>query len=189
MAFAALHTFTPQFAHFLDLVILQRTLSSPVTQGLADHFTTAGVLPTIDGHSDRLRQFWGQGNAEFLDGGYHCLALVVGMYTTKSCSARRLRCARRSALASTHVEFKSSPDSHSRATCLFSLYLSVREGLASEQYRLYLFQDVLTHRRTDGALVRLTIFVPTGGEMAAADGRLGEIAELVAGEMEAFVPN
>ncbi len=36
----------------------------------------------------------------------------------------------------------------------------------------YIFQDGLTMNRTDGALVRLTTFIPDGGDIAAADQRL-----------------
>lgn len=53
----------------------------------------------------------------------------------------------------------------------------------------YLFQDALTRQRTDGALVRLVTPVPRGETITAADERLTEFAELVAGRLESYIPN
>ncbi len=53
----------------------------------------------------------------------------------------------------------------------------------------YLFQDAILRQRTDGALVRLTSFVPPGGDIATADARLADLARLAARELDAYVPN
>jgi EpsI family protein len=53
----------------------------------------------------------------------------------------------------------------------------------------YLFQDSVLRSRTDGALVRLTTFVPPGSDVAAADARLTELTRLVSGDLEQYIPN
>jgi len=51
------------------------------------------------------------------------------------------------------------------------------------------FQDAILRSRTDGALVRLTTFVPPGSDIEAADARLTELTRLVTGELEQYIPN
>jgi exosortase D (VPLPA-CTERM-specific) len=53
----------------------------------------------------------------------------------------------------------------------------------------YLFWDALTRRRTDGAMVRLITMLPTAGAEEVADGRLTELAALVAPQLDRYVPN
>jgi len=52
----------------------------------------------------------------------------------------------------------------------------------------YLFWDAMTRNRTDGALVRLTAFVNTGEDLAAADGRLVEFAKVVNPYLSEYIP-
>lgn len=53
----------------------------------------------------------------------------------------------------------------------------------------YIFWDALTRNRTDGALVRLTIPVPPGMDLAEADKRLGAFAGTVVPLLPKYVPN
>jgi EpsI family protein len=52
----------------------------------------------------------------------------------------------------------------------------------------YLFWDALTRRRTDGALVRLTILVPPGENIAEADEKLTSFIKEVSGHLGEFIP-
>jgi exosortase D (VPLPA-CTERM-specific) len=53
----------------------------------------------------------------------------------------------------------------------------------------YIFQDALTRRRTDGSLVRLTTLLPPGEPVENAEARLEEMARLVTGQLERYLPN
>jgi exosortase D (VPLPA-CTERM-specific) len=53
----------------------------------------------------------------------------------------------------------------------------------------YLFWDALTRNRTDGALVRLITVIPPGGDEAAADRRLAEVAAQIAPTLTRYVPD
>jgi exosortase D (VPLPA-CTERM-specific) len=53
----------------------------------------------------------------------------------------------------------------------------------------YLFWDALTRHRTDGALVRLIVSLPTTGNEAQADQRLTDMAQRVAATLTQYVPN
>jgi len=53
----------------------------------------------------------------------------------------------------------------------------------------YLFWDALTRHRTDGALVRLITALPAGGDEAAADARLVDVAGRIAPTLPRYVPN
>lgn len=53
----------------------------------------------------------------------------------------------------------------------------------------YLFWDALTRNRTDGALVRLTMVIPQGGDAAAADKQLAEFSRAVVGKMKDYIPD
>ncbi len=53
----------------------------------------------------------------------------------------------------------------------------------------YLFWDALNLHRTDGALVRLIVAVPRGGEVAQADRRLAALAARIAPTLPRYVPN
>ena len=53
----------------------------------------------------------------------------------------------------------------------------------------YLFWDALTRNRTDGALVRLITIIPPGGDEAAADGRLTEVAMQIAPTLTRYIPD
>jgi len=77
------------------------------------------------------------------------------------------------------------------AVQLVYYWFQQRGRLMTNEYlvKWYLFQDALTRKRTDGALVRLTAFVPPGSDVAAADARLAEMARLVAPELVPYVPN
>lgn len=52
----------------------------------------------------------------------------------------------------------------------------------------YLFWDALTKNRTDGALVRLTTFIPPGDDLDAADRRLTEFVAQVNGILGSYIP-
>lgn len=52
----------------------------------------------------------------------------------------------------------------------------------------FLFWDALTRNRTDGALVRLTTFIPPGQDMAEADRRLSGFAAEVSGILGSYIP-
>jgi EpsI family protein len=53
----------------------------------------------------------------------------------------------------------------------------------------YLFWDALTRNRTDGALVRLVVAVPSGGTVIAADDELTEFAAAAAPTLAPFIPD
>jgi exosortase D (VPLPA-CTERM-specific) len=53
----------------------------------------------------------------------------------------------------------------------------------------YLFWDALTRHRTDGALVRLIVSLPTTSSEADADRRLTDMAQRVAATLTRYVPN
>ncbi len=53
----------------------------------------------------------------------------------------------------------------------------------------YLFWDALTRNRTDGALVRLIAVIPPGGDEAAADRRLADVAKQIAPMLTLYVPD
>ena len=77
------------------------------------------------------------------------------------------------------------------ASQLVYYWFQQRGRIMTNEYKVkwHLFEDALTRGRTDGALVRLTTPVASGTAIAAADERLGEIARLVAVELEPYVPN
>jgi len=53
----------------------------------------------------------------------------------------------------------------------------------------YLFWDALTRNRSDGTLVRLTTALAPGEDLAAADRRLTEFAQLSVPELRPFIPD
>jgi exosortase D (VPLPA-CTERM-specific) len=53
----------------------------------------------------------------------------------------------------------------------------------------YIFWDALTRHRTDGALVRLIVTIPTNGNEAEADRELTDFASLIAPQLPRFIPN
>ena len=53
----------------------------------------------------------------------------------------------------------------------------------------YLFWDALTRHRTDGALVRIIIALPPGGNTEAADRALTQFASQIAPLLSRFIPN
>lgn len=53
----------------------------------------------------------------------------------------------------------------------------------------YIFRDALLRHRTDGALVRLVVSVPTAGNEADADRELSAFAALITPELPRFIPN
>ncbi|HED12059.1 MAG TPA: VPLPA-CTERM-specific exosortase XrtD [Gammaproteobacteria bacterium] len=53
----------------------------------------------------------------------------------------------------------------------------------------YLFWDAITKRRTDGALVRLTVFVPPGENVAEAEEQLASFVRDVSGHLGRFIPD
>jgi len=53
----------------------------------------------------------------------------------------------------------------------------------------YLFWDALTRHRTDGALVRLIVALPTTGNEAEADRRLSDLARRLAPTLTRYVPD
>lgn len=52
----------------------------------------------------------------------------------------------------------------------------------------FLFTDALTRNRTDGALVRLTVFVPPGESLERADAQLTDFAKAVNPLLPAYIP-
>jgi hypothetical protein len=52
----------------------------------------------------------------------------------------------------------------------------------------YIFWDALTRNRTDGALVRLTTFIPPGDDIASADQLLTSFLEQVIAPLASHVP-
>jgi EpsI family protein len=52
----------------------------------------------------------------------------------------------------------------------------------------YIFWDALTRNRTDGALVRLTMPIPPGFDLAEADKQLGAFVRLASPLLGAYVP-
>ncbi|MCW8856269.1 MAG: VPLPA-CTERM-specific exosortase XrtD [Kangiella sp.] len=53
----------------------------------------------------------------------------------------------------------------------------------------YILWDALTMNRTDGALVRLTTYIPPGQDIVEAEERLKAFAKLAVAELEPYVPN
>jgi EpsI family protein len=53
----------------------------------------------------------------------------------------------------------------------------------------YLFWDALTRHRTDGAMIRIIANVPSGTDVAAADGVLTRFAAQIAPQVPRYVPN
>lgn len=53
----------------------------------------------------------------------------------------------------------------------------------------YLFWDALTRNRTDGALVRLITILPPGGDEAAADHRLVDLAARIVPTLARYIPD
>ena len=66
-----------------------------------------------------------------------------------------------------------------------------RNRITTNEYMVkwYLFWDALTKQRTDGALVRLTMFVPQGGDINEADVRLVSFLKEIEGILVDFIPN
>jgi hypothetical protein len=52
----------------------------------------------------------------------------------------------------------------------------------------YLFWDALVRNRTDGALVRLTVPLEAGQDVAEADAMLTAFAQTIAGPLRRFIP-
>jgi exosortase D (VPLPA-CTERM-specific) len=53
----------------------------------------------------------------------------------------------------------------------------------------YLFWDALSRNRTDGALVRLIAVIPPGGNEAAVDRRLADVATQIAPTLTRYIPD
>ena len=66
-----------------------------------------------------------------------------------------------------------------------------RNRINTNEYMVkwYLFWDAITKQRTDGALVRLTIYVPQGGDIAEADKRLTSFLRGIVNSLPEFIPN
>jgi exosortase D (VPLPA-CTERM-specific) len=66
-----------------------------------------------------------------------------------------------------------------------------RNRVTTNEYMVkwYLLWDAITKKRTDGALVRLTIYVSKGDDMAEADRRLVSFAKEIVGGLDDFIPN
>ena len=66
-----------------------------------------------------------------------------------------------------------------------------RNRIDTNEYivKWHLFWDALTKSRTDGALVRLTILVAPGAEIAEADKRLASFAKEVSGLLVDYIPD
>lgn len=60
----------------------------------------------------------------------------------------------------------------------------------TDEYKVksYIFWDALTRNRTDGALVRLTMPIPPGFDLAEADKQLGAFVRLASPLLGAYVP-
>jgi EpsI family protein len=66
-----------------------------------------------------------------------------------------------------------------------------RGRITTNEYMVkwYLFWDALTKQRTDGALVRLTTYVPPGDDIVDADKRLTQFAKDVENVLTPYIPN
>ena len=66
-----------------------------------------------------------------------------------------------------------------------------RDRITTNEYMVkwYLFWDAMTKRRTDGALVRFTIYVPPGGDIIEADKRLTSFLREIMGFLPDYIPN
>jgi EpsI family protein len=53
----------------------------------------------------------------------------------------------------------------------------------------YIFWDALTRNRTDGALVRVTAFVPSSRDLAEVDRLLADFSRAAAGPLRDYVPD
>jgi exosortase D (VPLPA-CTERM-specific) len=65
-----------------------------------------------------------------------------------------------------------------------------RGRIVTDEYlaKWYIFWDALTRNRTDGALVRLTVMVPAGQDVEAADRLLTNFAAAAVPQLEAHIP-
>lgn len=64
-----------------------------------------------------------------------------------------------------------------------------RDITSEYMVKWYLFWDALTRNRSDGTLVRLTTAVPAGEDLAEADQRLFEFAQLAVPELRPHIPD
>lgn len=66
-----------------------------------------------------------------------------------------------------------------------------RNRVTTNEYMVkwYLLWDAITKKRTDGALVRLTIYVSKGDDIAEADRRLVSFVKEIMGGLDDFIPN
>ncbi len=76
-------------------------------------------------------------------------------------------------------------------TQLVYYWFQGRGRITTNEYMVkwYLFWDALTKQRTDGALVRLTVYVPPGADMSAADARLVSLAKEVERVLPGYIPD
>lgn len=77
------------------------------------------------------------------------------------------------------------------ATQLVYYWFQGRGRITTNEYfvKWYLFWDALTKQRTDGALVRLTVYVPPGEDVALADARLQSFAEEIERVLPQYIPD
>ena len=77
-----------------------------------------------------------------------------------------------------------------QARQLVYYWFQQRERVLAGEYavKFYLFWDLVTRSRSDGALVRLVTLLPPGEDIAAADARLAAFAAELAPRLPAFVP-
>lgn len=75
-------------------------------------------------------------------------------------------------------------------TQLVYYWFQQRGRIITNEYMVkwYLFWDSLTKNRTDGALVRLTTFVPPGQDLAEAEARLQDFSALVIPRLQSYIP-
>lgn len=64
-----------------------------------------------------------------------------------------------------------------------------RDITSEYMVKWYLFWDALTRNRSDGTLVRLTTAVPPGEDLAEADRRLAEFAQVAVPELRLHIPD
>jgi EpsI family protein len=76
-------------------------------------------------------------------------------------------------------------------TQLVYYWFQGRGRITTNEYmaKWYLFWDALTKQRTDGALVRLTVYVPPGADISAADARLVSFAKELERVLPGYVPD
>jgi exosortase D (VPLPA-CTERM-specific) len=81
--------------------------------------------------------------------------------------------------------------SNGQHRALMYYWFQQRGRVVTNEYlvKWFIFRDALTRNRSDGALVRLMVALPTDASEAAADRELSRLTAMISTELPRFVPN